>query len=590
MKKLSRLTPVILVLSLIAGIIGWSGTVLAQSEGQGEYDRYIVGFKPGVTAERMAQIQEKAGCKVEFNLSQIHAQVVKIPHSRMLSAQSATYDTAGEIEFIEPDYIASATEIPNDARFSSEWGMTIIQAPQAWDITHGSSTVKIAILDTGIDADHVDLAGKVVAAQNFSTSSTTDDKQGHGTHVAGIAAGITNNGTGVAGVAYKASLMNVKVLGDDGSGYHSAIAQGIIWAADNGANVINMSLGGASGSTALQQAVDYAWSKGVVMVAAAGNEGISSPSYPGYYTNAIAVAATDSNDRLYAFSNRGSWVDVAAPGSALSTVPNNGYSTLSGTSMASPFVAGLAGLVCAVTSDTNGDGKINDEVRARIENNTDSIGTTAIAHGRINAFKAISNGLSAPITNSPPVLAPIGHKTVKVGNTLAFQVSASDVNGGLLSYSSSNLPAGATFESSTATFSWTPTVPGTYSGIHFEVSDGQGGLDSEYVTINVNAVDTNTMWVDSINFTPGGSYLYITVKVVNPQLVVSAQVSLRLQVGNYSVSATKSTDSNGEVMFRVYPAVVGTTYTTTITGLVGSGYTWESTRGINSASYTMPAR
>ncbi|GAI46832.1 unnamed protein product, partial [marine sediment metagenome] len=158
---------------------------------------------------------------------------------------------------------------------------------------------------------------------------------------------------------YNSSLMNVKVLGDDGCGYYSWVAQGIIWAANNGADVINLSLSGSSFSSTLQQAVDYAWNHGVVVVAAAGNDGSSNRLYPAYYDNCIAVAATDANDNLASWSNYGSWVDVAAPGSAYSTKPNGQYGYMAGTSMASPHVAGLAGLVFSVVSDSNGNGRLN---------------------------------------------------------------------------------------------------------------------------------------------------------------------------------------------------------------------------------------
>ena len=171
--------------------------------------------------------------------------------------------------------------------------------------------------------------------------------------------------------------MNVKVLDDTGSGYYSWIANGITWAADNGAKVINMSLGGSSASSTLKRAVNYAWGKGVVLAAAAGNSGNRSPTYPAYYPNCIAVAATDSNDLKTSWSSFGSWVDVAAPGvDILSTFPNHsyqigkalGYDKGSGTSMATPHVAGLAALVWAT-----GYGTSNTSVRARIEGNADPI-------------------------------------------------------------------------------------------------------------------------------------------------------------------------------------------------------------------------
>jgi thermitase len=270
--------------------------------------------------------------------------------------------------------------------------MTKIQAAEAWSVTTGSSDVKIAILDTGIDQNHEDLAAKIVANKNFTSSRSVDDKYGHGTHVAGIAAAITNNRKGVSGVGFNTSLMNVKVLGDNGSGYYSWIANGITWAANNGAKVINMSLGGSSSSTTLKSAVDYAWGKGCVIVAAAGNDNTSAPLYPAYYDNCIAVAATDQNDAKASFSNYGSWVDIAAPGVGIfSTLPNHNnrigitnYGSLSGTSMATPHVAGVAALVFAAKS-----GWTNADVRAKIQTSVDPTTGFTTSIGRVNAFKAV---------------------------------------------------------------------------------------------------------------------------------------------------------------------------------------------------------
>ncbi|KPC73751.1 thermitase, partial [Thermoactinomyces vulgaris] len=214
---------------------------------------------------------------------------------------------------------------------------------------------------------------------------TPQDGNGHGTHCAGIAAAVTNNSTGIAGTAPKASILAVRVLNNSGSGTWTAVANGITYAADQGADVISLSLGGTVGNSGLQQAVDYAWSKGSVVVAAAGNAGTTAPNYPAYYSNAIAVASTDQNDNKSSFSTYGSWVDVAAPGSSIySTYPTSTYSSLSGTSMATPHVAGVAGLLAA-------QGRSASNIRAAIENTADKISGTGTywAKGRVNAYKAV---------------------------------------------------------------------------------------------------------------------------------------------------------------------------------------------------------
>jgi thermitase len=314
--------------------------------------------------------------------------------------QSNLPNSAPEVYSAEAEPIARAAaiteDIPDDANYSQQWGLTIVQAPQAWKITHGSSTIKIAILDSGIDSNHPDLAAKIVEKKNFSDSPTVEDKYGHGTHVAGIAAAATNNKIGIAGMGYNTSLMNVKVLGDGGGGAYSWIIQGITWAADNGANVINLSMDGSVDSPALKQAIDYAWNKGVVIVTSASNNGRSVPSYPAAYNNCISVAATDKQDRLCSYSDYGSWVDVAAPGTSFSTLPGNSYVAMGGTSMAAPYVSGLAALAFSVANDSNGDGRVNDEIKDAIQTGCDDIGVSDIGSGRINAYRTLSLLLSMP--------------------------------------------------------------------------------------------------------------------------------------------------------------------------------------------------
>ncbi len=196
--------------------------------------------------------------------------------------------------------------------------------------------------------DHPDLAGKVIRGDHVDNDWDPYDGNGHGTHTAGIAAAVTNNARGIAGMAPEATIYAVRVLDESGSGTLQNVANGIIHAADNGADVINLSLGSPNDSITLKEAVDYAWNKGVVVVAAAGNDGSAQPTYPAYYSDAIAVAATDSDESKASFSNYGNWVDVAAPGvNIYSTYTDGGYASLSGTSMATPHVAGLAGLLDA---------------------------------------------------------------------------------------------------------------------------------------------------------------------------------------------------------------------------------------------------
>jgi len=279
---------------------------------------------------------------------------------------------------------------PNDKYFDKQWALTKIQAPDAWQITSGSQDILIAVLDTGIDPQHEELADKVVADVNFTDSPTADDRHGHGTHIAGIIAASTNNGFGIAGVAPNCRLLNVKVADDDGRCNSSTVAKGIVWAVDNEAKVINMSLTFTKPAQALEEATDYAWNKGAILVAAAGNYGGSTPVYPAYYVNCLAVTATDSDDLLVQLAKHGDWVDVAAPGASIySTLPDNDYGYKSGTSMATAYVAGVAGLVFNVVTDANGNGLLNDEVRDMIERSCDEIEVLDVAQGRVNLLRAV---------------------------------------------------------------------------------------------------------------------------------------------------------------------------------------------------------
>jgi thermitase len=263
-------------------------------------------------------------------------------------------------------------EIPDDYYFDQQWELQNIHAIEAWNISQSSRIINIAILDSGIDSNHEDLAAKVVSEINF-TDSNKQDKYGHGTAVAGIAAAIANNDIGIAGVGCNVGLMDVKVLNDQGEGSYSWIIQGIIWATDHGANIINLSMAGGVDSPDLKFAIDYAWNRGVLIVVAAGNTGSNIATFPAGYEHCIAVAATDRNDRRYTYSDYGTWIDVAAPGEAYTTLIGNKYGNMAGTSMAAPYVSGLAALAFTIARDTNGDGQINDEVRSAIENGCDTI-------------------------------------------------------------------------------------------------------------------------------------------------------------------------------------------------------------------------
>lgn len=305
-----------------------------------------------------------------------------------------------------------------DPYFSSQYDMSLINADDAWGLCNiNASNLTIAIIDTGVDLDHPDLKANLLAGYDFWDYDTVpEDGNGHGTNVAGIAAAALN-GTGVAGVAPTAKILPVRVLNNNGSGYISDIADGIIYSADR-AQILNLSLGGTSNSATLQNAINYAaTTKGRLVVAAGGNcgdsnypyNGCSSMNqtvYPAAYSNVMAVASTTSADTRSSFSNVGSYVDIAAPGSNIyNTYYGNSYTSVSGTSQAAPHVAGLAALVWA-----KNPGYTASQVRTRLTSTAVDLGTvgvdTSFGAGRIDVRQALGlTTLQANLPEAAPVEA-----------------------------------------------------------------------------------------------------------------------------------------------------------------------------------------
>jgi type VII secretion-associated serine protease mycosin len=290
----------------------------------------------------------------------------------------------------EVDGVVTSLDDPNE---SAQWGLSAADFPAAWPTTTGTG-VTVAVVDSGVRATHVDLRGAVLAGTDFVSpgGNGESDPNGHGTHVAGIIAA-RSNGVGGVGGAPAVRILPVRVLDASGSGYMSDVASGVIWSADHGARVINLSLGGSSPSPSLEQALQYANGKGAVVVAAAGNgaESGNAPLYPAAYKEAIAVAAVDSNLHRASFSQYGSYVDLAAPGVDILSdwgSSDTAYAYASGTSMAAPFVSAAAALVAAhQPSDTAA------QVTQRLESTADDLGTTGwdeyYGHGLVDAANAI---------------------------------------------------------------------------------------------------------------------------------------------------------------------------------------------------------
>ncbi|MFC7371442.1 S8 family peptidase [Fictibacillus iocasae] len=378
-------TSLALLVGLAAPTQAGAASIPEQSDSKEAPKEIIVKYKEGVSSTEKSSLISKLDDSLKEKYSAFS--VVTVTDGSVAEAVKE-YEANPNVEYAEPNVTYKASYVPNDPDYSTkQYAPQKVGAEAAWDVTRGSSTVKIAVVDTGVDYNHPDLAGKVIKGKDFVTDDNDPmDENKHGTHVAGIAAASTNNGVGMAGLAPNVQILAERVLDADGSGTLDDVAAGIRHAADSGAQVINLSLGGAVGTKTLEDAVNYAASKGSVVVAAAGNESTPLPSYPAYYDKAIAVAATDQNDKIAYFSNYGPWVDVAAPGVSLySTVPGGKYENLSGTSMASPVVAGVAGLLAS-------QGKNATQIRTALEGTADKVtgSGTLFKHGRINAAKAVT--------------------------------------------------------------------------------------------------------------------------------------------------------------------------------------------------------
>ena len=516
------------------------------------------------------------------------------------------------VVYAEQNGIAYKTMVPNDSYYSYQWHMSRIGVEDAWDDSTGSGIV-VAVIDTGVRQDLSDLSGtSFTSGYDFvnDDNNPTDD-EGHGSHVCGTIAQTTNNSAGCVGVAFNATIMPVKVLNASGSGSYTDIADGIIWATDQGADVINLSLGGESNLATLQNAVNYAWNNGVVVVCAAGNDGVSTPFYPAAYINSISVSAVNYLDQLADYSNYGSTIDICAPGgdgddnngdgymdgvlqqTFDSSSGDPGYYFYTGTSMASPHVAGVAALVKAADPTLT-----NAEIRSILEDTAEDLGSTGwdqyFGNGIVDAYAAVQEALGGTTPDTtPPVISNI-------------QVSSITHNSAVITWTTDEAATSVVYYGTTAAYGSSASSAGyttnhsvTLTGLsaetlyHFKVLSADASSNSSQSGDNTFTTDEEPayteMYVYNISMTKENYWglLYrakatITVKDTNGNVVPNATVYVAW-TGKVSQSQNAVTNAYGQVTFTTSWAFGNGTFTVTVNNVTHATLVYNSALNVETS-------
>jgi len=502
----------LMLLALGATVMG-AGVQAAPPEKPWKDGRILVKPRAGLPQAEFEKILKKQKGKALGRLRNLDIHVVEVP-SQAEDAVARALSRNPHVKFAEKDMLVEAGEVvPNDPEFANAWHLPKVEAPAAWEMATADG-ITIAILDTGVDTDHPDLAAQVVSGWNpVSGNTDTSDINGHGTKVAGTAAASTDNALGVAAIGWGANIMPVRITNrSDGYAYWSDIASGLTWAADHGADVANISYN-ATNSSSITSAAQYMRNRGGVVVVAGGNDGED----PGWGDNPaiVSVSATTSSDGKASWSNHGDYIDVAAPGAGIrTTAAGGGYGSPSGTSFASPATAGLVALIMGANPDLS-----PDEVESVLEASADDLVAGSdwhayYGHGRINAAGAVAMALNmeTAVDNEAPtvtIFSPSAGSTVS--GPVPVDVDASD-NVGVTEvalYAGGELigvDASAPYE-----FSWDSTnsldsnVVLTAYGYDAAGNEGSSNGVEVVVDNTPDAADTTPPTVNIVNPTDGDS-------------------------------------------------------------------------------------
>ncbi len=559
----------LLVVLVLLPVVSWAGNgQLARGGGQSGPERVadelIVKFADDVSAGEKQAVMASFGLQKKRDSSKAGAfSVFKHPDPQTVLAGLRTLP--GVVYAEQDAYAYASSVVPNDPYYGYQWNLRRIGMETAWELATGDGAV-VAVIDTGVRQSLQDLTQTTfLPGYDFvNQDSDPDDDEGHGSHVCGTIAQSTDNAVGVAGIASLATILPVKVLAVDGSGSYDVIADGIVWAADQGADIINLSLGGSADLQVLQDACEYAWSKGVLLVAAAGNEASTTPSYPAAYEVCLSVSAIDSQDALASYSNYGATIDIAAPGGDSGDFDGDGYDDMilqntfgsagdwfyfyAGTSMAAPHVAGVAALLKGVNP-----GLSNVELRTILESTAEDIGTAGwdeqFGSGLVDAAAAvIAAGADSVVTyNQPPVVDFFFAAEGLQGYFTDLSYDPDD--GGSLAGWSWDFGDGSS--SSQISPMHLYSVPGSYL-VSLAVTDNEGGIGSVTKTVQVydGSVTMSVAELALSKIVRGRNYQAVaTIKILNSlgAPVEGASVSVAWS-GAVELTTSGVTDGSGSVV------------------------------------------